>query len=480
MSRTTIRRKKQRAPSSIDTSLESSLGVRRGAPSPAYTPSTNSKLQGQNGSSKRKEESDSLTWSEEDDAKLLEAIKDHGEGNWSDVAKGVRRVFNAENVQERWEIIKGPPVKGPWTRDEDALLNKLVKRYGPKKWSVIAAHVPGRKGKQCRERWKNHLDTNVSKLPWTPDEDKILLEVQAAVGNRWCEIAKRLPGRPENAVKNRWNSLMNRKWTQSMQKRGGKTRGGNYDDRDAIADLFTNESPFTMATKGRNSFYDKANAIEAPALGASLQLDSPEDRDLLKNLYSALGRSGTAPLLPKTPNVGMGSKNGNGVLKNSPSKWGGDRAPLQKVDSNRIMEMTAGFLRLEMNRKFNYEKSTNRPSKNQTNIITSTTSTSTTRNNNNNNNYRKSNRNNNKYNTSIGNNNMSISQFQMSDTFKFSLDNMMAPDSQMVDTIEWDLSDEPVKMPDAYDENWNGGESLRRSVENMKVSGPQLFRASLG
>ena len=374
MSRTTIRRKKQRAPSSIDTSLESSLGVRRGAPSPAYTPSTNSKLQGQNGSSKRKEESDSLTWSEEDDAKLLEAIKDHGEGNWSDVAKGVRRVFNAENVQERWEIIKGPPVKGPWTRDEDALLNKLVKRYGPKKWSVIAAHVPGRKGKQCRERWKNHLDTNVSKLPWTPDEDKILLEVQAAVGNRWCEIAKRLPGRPENAVKNRWNSLMNRKWTQSMQNRGGKTRGGNYDDRDAIADLFTNESPFTMATKGRNSFYDKANAIEAPALGASLQLDSPEDRDLLKNLYSALGRSGTAPLLPKTPNVGMGSKNGNGVLKNSPSKWGGDRAPLQKVDSNRIMEMTAGFLRLEMNRKFNYEKSTNRPSKNQTNIITSTTS----------------------------------------------------------------------------------------------------------
>ena len=59
-------------------------------------------------------------------------------------------------------------------------------------------------------------------------------------------------------------------------------------------------------------------------------------KDLLKNLYSALGRSGTAPLLPKTPNVGMGSKNGNGVLKNSPSKWGGDRAPLQKVDSNRI------------------------------------------------------------------------------------------------------------------------------------------------
>ena len=50
----------------------------------------------------------------------------------------------------------------------------------------------------------------------------------------------------------------------------------------------------------------------------------------------------------------------------------------------------------------------------------------------------------------------------------------------MVDAIEWDLSEEPVKMPDALDENWNYSESLRRSVENMKVSGPQLFRASLG
>ena len=137
MSRTTIRRKKGKIPSNIDTSLESSLGVRRGAPTAVFTPSTNSKLQGQNGFSKRKDDNDSLVWSEEDDAQLLEAIKEHGEGNWSDVARGVRRVFNAENVQDRWEIVKGPPVKGPWTRDEDALLNKLVKRYGPKKWSVI-------------------------------------------------------------------------------------------------------------------------------------------------------------------------------------------------------------------------------------------------------------------------------------------------------------------------------------------------------
>ena len=93
----------------------------------------------------------SKTWTEEDDKQLLEAIKEHASAKATGptVVRGVRRAFNAEDVQLRWDIIKGPPVKGPWTRVEDAL-SSISQALRPQKWSVIMTHVPGRRSKQCR------------------------------------------------------------------------------------------------------------------------------------------------------------------------------------------------------------------------------------------------------------------------------------------------------------------------------------------
>jgi hypothetical protein len=93
--------------------------------------------------------------------------------------------------------------------DEDAKLKSLVNLHGLK-WANVAKALGGRRGKQCRERWNNHLNPDVSQGPWTAAEDSTIFEMQAAVGNQWANISKMVPGRTEHAVKNRYYSMMSK------------------------------------------------------------------------------------------------------------------------------------------------------------------------------------------------------------------------------------------------------------------------------
>jgi hypothetical protein len=105
----------------------------------------------------------------------------------------------------------GPCTHSPFLPSEDQQLAQLAAAYGTKQWIAIAAHLPNRIPKQCRERWHYHLNPVINKGPWTGEEDQMLLNKHKELGNRWTEIAKFLPGRTDSSVKSRWHSTMRSK-----------------------------------------------------------------------------------------------------------------------------------------------------------------------------------------------------------------------------------------------------------------------------
>jgi 3-keto-L-gulonate-6-phosphate decarboxylase len=145
-------------------------------------------------------------WKPEEDAKLMEAMQKHGK-KWIAVAAMIPGRTNLQ-CHQRWNQNLNPvagKTAGRWKPEEDAKLIEAMKKHG-NNWVAVAAMIPGRTDQQCRQRWVQSLNPSNGKKKgqWKPEEDTKLIEAVTKHGKNWVAIATLAPGRTNLQCQNRW------------------------------------------------------------------------------------------------------------------------------------------------------------------------------------------------------------------------------------------------------------------------------------
>lgn len=148
--------------------------------------------------------------------------------------------MSSSSAAERQALINnrgGNQYRSNWSKEEDRVLMEIVQARAKRgQWRIVAEQVCARvagsskKAKCCRERWTNHLDPSVNNDPWTQNEIEIYEKHIQEFGKRWSEISKRLSGRTDHAIKNRFYSEKRKTQRQSRKANKRKRSSIEFDD----------------------------------------------------------------------------------------------------------------------------------------------------------------------------------------------------------------------------------------------------------
>ncbi|KAK7266376.1 hypothetical protein RIF29_19020 [Crotalaria pallida] len=202
--------------------------------------------------------------------------------------------------------------KGPWTPEEDIILVSYIQEHGPGNWRAVPTNTGlSRCSKSCRLRWTNYLRPGIKRGNFTEQEEKMIIHLQALLGNRWAAIASYLPQRTDNDIKNYWNTY--------LKKRLKKLEAGSEGSLGNVYNSASKPIPRGQWERRLQTDIHMAKKALTEALSPNKTLSLPEPNNN-NNLSNDLGS-----IKPTTPSLSYASSADNiarllkGWMKNPPN-----------------------------------------------------------------------------------------------------------------------------------------------------------------